>query len=102
MPPTPKAEEKKLTLPPGHPQAGYTGTDPSAADDGVGTLAPELQDWKDKQQEAYEEQRDAIAENEDKVAKDEQAAAEKAAADAAKAETQTPPKATSGSSSSGS
>src|SRR5262245_17067156 len=67
--PAKAAEEKKLTLPPGHPQAGYGGTDPSANDDGVGTLAPVAQEWADKNQEAYEEQRDAIAEHEDKVAK---------------------------------
>jgi|SRR5215471_696355 len=78
----PKAEEKKRTLPPGHPQAGYTGSDPSAADDGIGTLASSLQEWKDKRQEAYEDEVAAVAEHEDKAAKEEDAAAEKAAAEA--------------------
>jgi hypothetical protein len=94
------SEERKLTLPVGHPQAGYVGPDLSGVD-GVTTFSPEEQKLRDERQAAYEDDLKAVTDNEDKVARDEAKAAEAAAkqqqADAAKTTTPTTTKASSGS-----
>lgn len=77
-------DEPKLTLPSGHPQAGYVSPDKSYSD-GVGTLPAEEQDIIDEALQTREDEAKAVAENEHKVATEEAKAAEAAA----KAETTT-------------
>jgi hypothetical protein len=92
------SEEPKLTLPAGHPQAGYVSPDLSFHD-GTGTLPDEELDWHEERNAAQEAEAKAVAENEDKVAKEEAKAAEEAAKEAeaaatseAKTEAKTPAK----------
>ena len=88
MAPTKDKEERKLTLPSGHPQAGYVSPDLSGMD-GVGTLPDEEQKIHDERDDAREAEVEAVAEHEDKVAREEikaredaEKAAEKSAAKA--------------------
>ena len=73
MPPTPSREEtkeskeRKLTLPTGHPQAGYVGTDPSFAD-GVETFPEDEQKARDEAKKAWEDEVKAVADHEHEVA----------------------------------
>jgi hypothetical protein len=60
-------EEKKLTLPVGHPEAGYVGPDLSFTD-GVGTLPKEEQDARDEQAALHEEEVQAVADHEHEIA----------------------------------
>lgn len=83
-PTTTAATEEKLTLPSGHPQAGYVSPDRSYAE-GIGTLPPDEQEAREELIAAREDEAEAIAAAEDKVAK----AEAKAAEEAAKAETTT-------------
>ena len=61
------SEEQKLTLPSGHPEAGYVTNDPSFTD-GAGTLDPESQQAYDEMVAAYEEDKEAVAAHEHEVA----------------------------------
>lgn len=63
-------DEAKTSLPPGHPQAGYTSPELSEPV-GIGKVAPADQEWADKQKEAREEEVETIADHEDEVAKQE-------------------------------
>ena len=80
---TKEKEEPKLTLPPGHPNAGYVEPDLSLQD-GTGTLPDDLQAWHDKRDETRQESVDAVAEAEDKTARDELKRQEEEAETAAK------------------
>ena len=82
---TQEKEERKLTLPVGHPLAGYTEPDLSFTE-GIGTLPDEVQEWNDRRDDAQKDAADAVAEAEDKVARDALKEAEKAEKDAAKAD----------------
>jgi hypothetical protein len=82
MPPTPtksKDDEPKLTLPAGHPQAGYLSPDVSFQDGFNGAVDDETSDAWDEMIAAREDEAQAIAENEDKVAREEQKALEERA-----------------------
>jgi uncharacterized protein YaiL (DUF2058 family) len=70
---TQEKEERKLTLPTGHPQAGYVSPDLSGLD-GVGDLPEDEQKAHDERNKAQEEEAAAIAESEDKVAREEEKA----------------------------
>jgi predicted aminopeptidase len=72
-PATNKQEEPKLTLPAGHPQAGYLSPDLSFSDGFNGAVDDETSDAWDEMIAAREEEAQTIAENEDKVAREEQA-----------------------------
>lgn len=67
--PSTKTEETEelLTLPVGHPEAGYVGPDLSFTD-GVGTLPPEEQEARDEAQAARDEEVEAVAQHEHEVA----------------------------------
>jgi hypothetical protein len=78
-------EEAKLSLPVGHPQAGYVGPDLSFRD-GAGELSGEDKKAYDEQNKAREDELKAVQENENKVARAERAEQlkeEKAAGDSA-------------------
>lgn len=75
----PSTEERKLTLPVGHPQAGYVSPDLSYRE-GAGTLPDEEQEAHDERDEAREAEVEAVAAHEDEVAKAEAAPAEEEAA----------------------
>jgi hypothetical protein len=79
---TQQKEERKLTLPSGHAQAGYISPDLSLQD-GVGVLPDAEQEWHDERDEARDAEVEAVTANEDKVAKEEvkQAEAEAKAAE---------------------
>jgi hypothetical protein len=66
------AEERKLSLPVGHPQAGYVGPDLSFRD-GAGELAGDDKKAYDEQNKAREDELKAVQENENKVARAEHA-----------------------------
>lgn len=66
-PSTTKTDEPKLTLPVGHPQAGYTTADLSYHE-GTGTLPDEEIEVHEERNAAREEEVEAVAENEHKVA----------------------------------
>jgi len=72
--------ERKLTLPTGHPAAGYVSPDLSGID-GVETLPEEEQKLHDERNDARDAEVEAVADAEHKVATEEA----KAAADAEKA-----------------
>jgi hypothetical protein len=91
MAPTKEREEPKQTLPPGHPQAGYTSEDLSG-EYGTGTLPEAEQEWHDDLAEAQEKEAEAAAEHEDEVAKAEAKEAEEKAAKAKSAEEKEAPK----------
>ena len=78
MSPTAK-EEKKLSVPSGHPQAGYVSPDLSGSD-GVEILPDEEQKAKDERDQAREDELKAVTESEDKAAREDAKAAEQAAA----------------------
>lgn len=65
------AEEKKLTLPAGHPQSGYKSPDTSFVD-GIGQFDAETQKARDEAADALEEENAAIEDSEHKVATAEQ------------------------------
>ena len=75
MSPSKTTEEPKLTLPSGHPQAGYVSPDLSYSD-GAGTLPAEEQEVIDERQEERDADAEAVAANEHKVATDEAKAKE--------------------------
>ena len=77
---TQEKEERKLSLPNGHPSAGYVSPDLSGID-GVETLPEDEQKAHDERNQAQEDEAKAVAEAEHKVATEEA----KAAADAEKA-----------------
>jgi ParB-like chromosome segregation protein Spo0J len=82
MPPTPtksKDDEPKLTLPAGHPQAGYLSPDLSFQDGFNGAVDDETADAREEMIAAREEEAQAIAENEHKAASEEQKALEEKA-----------------------
>jgi len=68
-------DEPKLTLPSGHPQAGYVSPDLSFTD-GVGLRPPEEQEVIDQLLEEAEADREAVIENEHRVATEEAKARE--------------------------
>jgi len=68
-----KTDEPKLTLPVGHPQAGYVEADLSYHE-GTGTIPDEELEIHEERNAAREEDAQAVAENEDKVAREEVAA----------------------------
>jgi len=77
-------EEPKLTLPIGHPQAGYVSPDLSYSE-GTGILPDDEKKEREERQKAYDEEVKAVADAEHKAAKAEQDAKAKEAAEAAKA-----------------
>ena len=83
-------EEAKLTLPVGHPQAGYVEPDLSYHE-GTGTLPDEEIEIHEERNAAREEEAQAVAENEDKVAREEIAARDKEAEAATKDAPKAPP-----------
>lgn len=76
-----KQEEPKLTLPAGHPQAGYLSPDTSL-EDGIGLRPDVEQQAVDEANKAREDEAAAITDHEHKVATEEAAAAAEAAAPA--------------------
>lgn len=68
MSPSKIVEEPKLTLPVGHPEAGYVAPDLSYQE-AAGTLPPEEQEWNEERDEAQQADAEAVAEHEDAVAK---------------------------------
>lgn len=76
-------EEPKLTLPVGHPQAGYVEPDLSYHE-GTGTLPDEEIEIHEERNAKREEEAQAVAENEHKVATEEIKAREEAAKEAEK------------------
>ena len=76
-------EEPKLSLPAGHPQAGYTAPDLSGHA-GTGAIPDEEKSWHEDRNQAQQDEADAIADAEHKAATEEQKAAEEAAAEAEK------------------
>jgi len=77
-----KTEEPKLTLPTGHPEAGYVSPDLSFSDTG-GPVPDAEKEWADERDSARKTEVEAVAAHEDEVAKAEAAAAEEAAAEPA-------------------
>lgn len=75
-------EEKKLSLPVGHPEAGYVEPDLSLRD-GVGTLPDDEQKAHDERDQAREDELSAIADREHEVATREAKARETGEAEAA-------------------
>jgi len=71
------AEEPKLSLPVGHPQAGYVGPDLSFRD-GAGQMTDEQQEAFDDMVAQHEDDVATVTENEHKVAKAELEASETA------------------------
>ena len=71
-------EEPKLTLPTGHPSAGYVGPDLSFSD-GAGTLPEEEQKAVDERDEAQKKDAEAVANAEHEAATKEQKAGEETA-----------------------
>ena len=80
-------EEPKLSLPTGHPQAGYTAPDLSGHA-GTGAIPDAEKEWHVDRNQAQQDEADAIADAEHKAATEEQKAAEEA--EAAKAAEPTP------------
>lgn len=79
------ANEEKLTLPTGHPSAGYVEPDLSYHE-GTGTIPDEEKDWHDDRNEARQADVDAVAKAEDEAARKEIAEREKAEAKTSDAE----------------
>jgi len=69
--------ERKLTLPTGHPAAGYVSPDLSGVE-GVETLPDEEQKLHDERNDARDAEVEAVADAEHKVATEEAKAAEEA------------------------
>lgn len=65
-----KDDERKLTLPVGHPQAGYVEPDLSYHE-GTGILPDEELAFHEARNEAREEELEAVAENENRAATEE-------------------------------
>lgn len=82
MPPSTKTDEPLLTLPTGHPQAGYVSPDLSLRD-GTGTLPAEEQEWHDDRNDARQAEVDAVAAHEDSVVREEIAGGNQSKAPAA-------------------
>ena len=76
-----KSEERKLTLPSGHPEAGYLSPDLSGTD-GVTTIPPEPEPeerdkrTKEERDKATADANQAVLDHEDEVARKEAAEAE--------------------------
>jgi hypothetical protein len=77
---TKEAAEPKLTLPAGHPQAGYVGPDLAPKED-MGVIPDEEQEYFDKLREDHEAEVKAVEEQEHKVATQEKADRDKALED---------------------
>src|SRR5262245_8984973 len=81
--PAEESKERKLSLPNGHPEAGYVGHDPSFVD-GVETFPEEEQKARDEAKQAWEEEVKTVEDKEHEVATKEAQEAEKALKEEAK------------------